>query len=79
MSKKESFVYNYHRLRREIVYKYGTLEKFAREVLNITPVYFSRILASKAEYSQRFMDLTIQALDLDQTSVCSYFFSHEVS
>ena len=79
MSKKESVVYNYHKLRREIIYKYGSLERFAREVLHITPVYFSRILSSKAEYSQKFMDITIEALNLDQTSVGSYFFSHEVS
>lgn len=79
MTNRQSVIYDYHKLRREIIYKYGSLEKFAREVLSITPVYFSRILASKAEYSQKFMDLTIEALNLDSTSVGAYFFSHEVS
>ena len=74
---EKKVIYNYHDLKREIIYKYGTLARFAVEVLNITPIYFSRILASKAEYSQKYMDLTIQALQLDYVQVGSYFFTHE--
>ena len=77
MKQKNIVIYDYHLLRKEIIYKYGSLAKFATEVLNVTPTYFSRILSSKAEYSQKFIDKTIEALNLDQVSVGAYFFTHE--
>ena len=76
-SNKEKNIYNYHELKREIIYKYGSLKRFASEVLHISPIYFSRILSSKAEYSQKYIDLTIEALGLDHIQVGSYFFTHE--
>ena len=75
--KNEERIYNYHELKREIIYKYGSLKRFASEVLQISPIYFSRILNSKAEYSQKYIDLTIEALQLDHIQVGSYFFTHE--
>lgn len=75
--KEDKNIYNYHELKREIIYKYGSLKRFASEVLHISPIYFSRILSSKAEYSQKYIDLTIEALELDHVQVGSYFFTHE--
>lgn len=74
---KEMKVHNYHELKKEIIYRYGSLKKFAIKELNITPTYFSRILSSKAEYSQKLMEITIQALNLDSSKVGSYFFTYE--
>lgn len=77
MTNLSSRIHDYHHLKREICYKYGTLASFATEVLNITPIYFSRILSSKAEYSQKFIDLTIEALNLAPEQVGPYFFTYE--
>lgn len=78
MMEIERITYSYGLLRKEIVFKYGSLKKFATEVLKITPTYFSRILSSKAEYSQIFMEKTIDALGIQAIDIGLYFFNREL-
>lgn len=76
--KKEKIIYNYNELKRDVIYKYGSLKAFATNVLQITPTYFSRILSSKVEYSQKFIFKTIEALNLAPEQVGFYFFTQEL-
>lgn len=76
MSNK-NFNYNYHELRKLIVFKYGTLKRFCTEVLNITPTHFSSIMSGRAEYSQSFITKTVNALGIDPYDIGLYFFTIE--
>lgn len=76
--KKDKVIYDYALLRRNIIFKYGTLKKFARDVLNITPTYLSRVLSSNAEYSQKFIESTITALEIKAEDIGLYFFTKEL-
>lgn len=74
---KTTFDYDYHALRKLIIYKFGTIRDFSTEILNITPTYFSRILSGKAEYSQAFISKTVEALDINSEMIGFYFFTRE--
>ena len=71
------FNYNYHELRKLIVFKYGNLKTFCTEVLNITPTHFSNIMSGRAEYSQSFITKTVNALDIMPSDIGLYFFTQE--
>ena len=71
------FDYNYHALRKLIINKYDTLSYFCRNILNITPTYFSRILSGYVEFSQNFISKTVDALNIDPKDIGFYFFTKE--
>lgn len=75
---KEKITYSYGLLRKDIVFRYGSLKNFAKNVLEITPTYFSRILSSNAEYSQNFMIKTIEALEISAEDIGLYFFTRDL-
>lgn len=74
---KIKFDYDYHALRKLIIFKFGNIKTFSTEVLRVTPTYFSRILSGKAEYSQSFISKSADALDIQPEMIGFYFFSRE--
>ena len=74
---KVAFNYDYHALRKLIIFKYGNIGLFASEILNITPTYFSRILSGKVEYSQSSITKTVDALEISSEMIGFYFFTQE--
>lgn len=74
---KIKFDYDYHALRKLIIFKYGSIKHFSTEILNITPTYFSRILSGRVEYSQSFISKSVDALDINSEMIGFYFFTRE--
>lgn len=70
--------YDYKLLRGEIIKKYGTLGQFAKDVLKITPTYFSSILNNRTYFSQEQIATMIEVLHISNNEIGKYFFTQKV-
>ena len=67
------------RLRGKIVERYGTQERFAKEILGIRPATLTEKMQGRSEWSQGEIAKAIDALDLTPGDAFAIFFADDVA